>query len=122
MGGVPVRRRRHSRPETKWKPSQEQVAEIVAKYFAFVPDDFECIRTKTVGQAVAAAIGVIWSPTLAMQVRRALIAMGGRLVEFNGKHLVKRIRPQHFDRAEAVALSMRLRERKTPPRGMANVG
>src|SRR5574342_408398 len=100
-----------SRPPAprKWMPTPEQVDAAVRKHFVCVPDDFECIAVRTVGDAVALTLGTRWSPNLAVMVRASLEAMGARLIVFAHKHLVKRLRARHFDRRDAVKLAMKLR-------------
>jgi hypothetical protein len=101
-----------------WKPSPEAVIACVRRFFTIVPDDFIVIASRTVGNAVALALGVTWNPTLAVQVRNELIVMGGRPIVFSHRHLFARVQARHFDRADAIKLSMQLRGRKTLPREM----
>lgn len=84
-------------------------------FFTCTDDDFLVVRTKVVGLAVAASLGAVWSPALGTMVRGALERMGAEIVLFNHVHLAKRVQPRHFDRAEALALSVQLRGRKNPP-------
>jgi len=102
-------------------PTYAQVAAAVGRYFVRVADPFETLRVKTVGEAVAVALGARWSPTVGQMVRRALLEMGCELVTFEHKHLVKNIRARHHDRADAVALAMKLRGRKNAPKDAARV-
>lgn len=103
----------------RWKPDPAAVEAATRRFFARVPDEFEVVRVKTVGKAVALALGAEWSPAIGQMVRAALARMGGRLILHAHRHLVAGIRPRHFDRADAVKLSMELRGRKTPPREAA---
>lgn len=99
-----------------WLPTGEQVAGTLRRFFVCVPDPFECLRSQVVGKAVAHALGCNWSPALATMVKAELVAMGCRLCVFESRRLVAGIRPVHFDRADAVRVSMQLRGRKTPPK------
>lgn len=97
-------------------PTPEAVRACVRKFFVIVPDDFIVLPSRTVGNAVAVALGTHWHPALAIMVREALESMGARPISFSHKRLFTRVQARHFDRADAVKLSMRLRGRKTLPR------
>lgn len=114
-----IRLRNPYRP--KWRPPQADIDATVRKFFAYVPDDFIVMRAQVIGKAVALALGATWSPALALQVRESLKALGGRFIVFDNRRLVCRICPQQFTHEEAIAHSMALRGRKTPPKGRPHV-
>lgn len=84
------------------------------QYFAVVPDDFEVVRSRVVGEVVARALGIRWSPALASVIKPALAQLGARHVWHHHVPLWKGLRPRHFDRADAVKLSNAIRGRKRP--------
>lgn len=97
-----------------WLPTEAEAEQELRSFFVVVPDDFEVLRSRVVGEAIARRLGIKWSWKLAVIVRSALRRMGAVEVNFDNVRLWKRLRPKHFDRADAVRLSNAIRKRKRP--------
>lgn len=85
---------------------------MALRFFKVVDDPFYVVRSRTVGEIVARAIGVMWSPAVGQVVKRVLSDMGCSLVLHNGVYLVKRMVPTNLTEDEAWELSADLRGRK----------
>jgi hypothetical protein len=83
----------------------------------FVVDDtapFLC-RRSTVSRAVAALLGVPWSPALGQRVTAIVMAAGGRAAILRVPVYVS-VRARALDRGDAIARSLALRKRlRTSP-------
>lgn len=90
------------------------VEAIVREYFV-TDEPFYVVRSRVVGEVVARALGVSWSPALAKRTRHVVTAMGARPICFCHRMLIKGLRPAHLTREEAREMSKRLR--KNPTRG-----
>lgn len=101
-------------PGRTWLPTEREADEVLRQFFVVVIDDFEVLRSRVVGEAVARALGIRWSPALSSILRPALEKMGARPAWHHHVLLWKGLRPRHFDRADAVALSNTIRGRKRP--------
>jgi hypothetical protein len=97
-----------------WLPTRAQAEQAARQFFAVVPDEFEVVRARVVGETVARSLGIKWSPALSRLLRPIMESMGARAVVYEHVVLWKGLRPRHFDRAEALALSNALRRRKRP--------
>lgn len=82
------------------------------RFFKVVDDPFFVVRSRTVGEVVARAIGLLWSPAIGVVVKRSLTDAGCSIVLHNGVFLVKRMVPTNLTEDEAWELSADLRGRK----------
>lgn len=97
-----------------WLPSPAEAEQAVRSFFRVVVDEFEVVRTRVVGEAVARHMGIKWSPRLAGILRPVLQRMGAVEANLYNVMVWKGLRPRHFDRKDALALSNTLRKRKRP--------
>lgn len=84
---------------------------MLARFFRFHSDPFYVVRCRIVGEVVARALGVDWSPRVTTIVAAVLEAQGVRRVSHNHRYLYKNLIPCNLTEEEAWKQSAALRNK-----------
>lgn len=95
-----------------WVPGPEEIRRVLTSYFKVTNDQFFVVRSRTIGEVVARAAGIKWSPPVSRAARAVLVSMGVTPISFEHLNLYKGIMPANLTEDEAYELSAGLRKIK----------
>jgi hypothetical protein len=102
------------RQPTGWQrlPPDDEIVEIIQRYFSFTRDPFFVVRRRTVGEVVALECGINWWPALGQTIERLITELGAAPIVFCNRRLYKHVAPANLSDEDARKLASELREVK----------